>query len=78
VAAIQSYNSFERRKDGQWASQDSSEEFLERITVNFLRHECTSYEWLLESFKGRVGVQQIHDLLQAHINELVFSHYHKT
>jgi len=37
------------------ATPDSSPEFLDRISVNYLRHECTAYDEILDMFKGVVG-----------------------
>ena len=60
--ACDSYNS---RKKGYLtaldfgpASPDSDRWFLERICVNYLRHDCTNYHSGLNSVSGRVGVQQ--------------------
>ena len=51
------------------ASEMSDPAFLERITVNFVRHELTAYDQELEAVAGRVGVQ---DAVQA-IRRKVFA-----
>src|SRR6266568_504312 len=60
--AIASYNAFhaemlaERGHDYEPASEQSDTAFLERISVNFIRHELTEYDTHLEELAGRVGV----------------------
>ena len=66
-AAIEAYN--ERHWDGDGAAEDAPAEFLERITVNFIRHK---YDRALEEVAGRVGIAsavQSKDLL-SHRREL--------
>jgi hypothetical protein len=38
------------------ATTDSSDGFLHRITVNYLRHECTVYDKKLGEIKGKTGI----------------------
>lgn len=49
--------------------------FLKRITINYLRHQCTCYEDELKRFRKKVGVQEAHDILQARINEAIKQKY---
>lgn len=64
--AIHNYNQratgrrFEGREPGYWqpARRDSWPGFLERITVNFVRHQLTDYEALLVAKFGQVGVAE--------------------
>lgn len=56
--AIDSYNDFHsviRNNDLNWASTNSDVSFLNRITVNFLRHQASNYEEELENIFGKVG-----------------------
>ena len=53
-ATIEAYN--ERHWDGDGAAEDAPAEFLERITVNFIRHNLTAYDRALEEVAGRVGI----------------------
>jgi hypothetical protein len=53
-AAIEAYN--ERHWDGDGAAEDAPAEFLERITVNFIRHNLTACDRALEEVAGRVGI----------------------
>lgn len=47
----------------------SDADFLRRITTNYLRHECSSYEQQLYKFFGKTGVNEAHDILQKRIND---------
>ena len=51
------------------ADVDSDPVFLHRITMNYLRHECTSYEQELYKLFGKTGVHEAHDILQRRIND---------
>ena len=55
--AIDSYNTFHWDSD-QPASPASDPSFLDRICVNFIRHELTDYDASLEEVAGRTGVQE--------------------
>lgn len=54
--AIASYNGFVGRQfDGEQASKNSDRAFLERITVNYIRHELTEYDHQLWVVAGKSG-----------------------
>lgn len=61
--AIDYYNRRQRRRDwddDNWhefspADTDSGQGFLERITVNYIRHNLTSYDSKLIAQKGKIG-----------------------
>lgn len=58
--AIEAYNDrllHTERFEVEPASETSDPAFLERITVNFIRHQLTTYDEKLEEVAGRVGVQ---------------------
>lgn len=77
--AIDSYN--ERQMDfesDRCAAINDSQEFLNRITCNYIRHQCTDYEDILEEYKGRVGIRKIHEMIQNHINNMFYKTYNKT
>lgn len=74
------YNSWKEWKEGGWdgewrATPSSDESFLKRITINYLRHECTCYDKELEKFFKKVGVHEAHDLLRERINEAIKQKY---
>lgn len=58
--AVDHYNNlwWSRGRDDKWASLDAHPAFLDRITVNFLRHATSRYEQLLETIYGKVGVAE--------------------
>lgn len=60
LAACRHYNRLweERGECDKSASLSDDKEFLDRISVNFLRHEMTRYEENLASVSGRVGCQK--------------------
>ena len=58
-----------------YASPSSDEEFLKRITINYLRHQCTVYENELDKFHRKVGKQEAHDVLKERINEAIKEKY---
>lgn len=64
-----------RQAEREWqdwsepATTDSHPAFLERITVNFLRHALTSYEGELAQVYGKVGVREAY----RQINQKVYA-----
>lgn len=58
--AIDHYNELwaSREDYDKYASIDSPEDFLNRITVNFIRHELTSYENRLSQTYRKIGKQE--------------------
>ena len=78
--ACHHYNSWREWKEGGWdgewrASPSSDESFLKRITLNYLRHQCTCYEDELDKFRMKVGKQEAHDILQKRINDAIKQKY---
>jgi len=53
----------------------SDPEFLHRITINYLRHECTSYDDELEKLFGKTGIHEAHQILQRRINKEISTTY---
>lgn len=51
--AIDSYNA----RSDNLASAASDLDFLDRITVNYIRHNLTSYDHMLDFVKGKTGVE---------------------
>jgi hypothetical protein len=74
--AINSYNSFhhmlnvERGHEYIKASKNSDPEFLHRITVNYLRHNLSSYEERLDDLFGKVGKTEAYIILNRKICQL--------
>lgn len=71
--AIKSYNefkaymSFEIGFDFQEASHNSDKQFLNRIIVNYLRHNLSEYDYRLGEIFGKVGKQEAYKLLNKKI-----------
>lgn len=80
--ACESYNDFHQllsiRYDNDFIFadlQESDEDFLVRITKNFLRHECTKYEDYLLKMYGKTGIQEARDILHKRINDEIIKVY---
>lgn len=67
----------QRRTDFDFkdATADSDQDFLCRISVNFLRHELTPYEEHISSLYGRIGRQQAYLLLKCRILAAIAEKY---
>lgn len=82
VDAVESYNNFKSNMamergdfDYQPATINSGKEFLNRITVNFLRHRCSSYERILDNIEGKVGKKEAYALLNQKIFQRITEIY---
>jgi hypothetical protein len=61
-------------KNFDWSSAptwDSDPDFLERITLNYVRHECTNYDVLLPKLEGQVGRQVAYESLRNKVSNKV-------
>lgn len=57
------------------ASTSDCPDFLERITVNYLRHDCTDYEQRLGSLAGKTGCGEAYEALKSKINCKIYQEY---
>jgi len=81
--ACESYNDWHQvTRYGEWNEyfepvypNNPDKAFIKRITTNYLRHECTSYEYELHKLFGKTGVQEAHDILQKRINDKILETY---
>jgi hypothetical protein len=64
--AIDSYNEWHADAGG-FASHKSESAFLNRISVNFIRHELTEYDHDLEDVAGKTGVSQAVDSIRLNV-----------
>jgi hypothetical protein len=71
-SAIASYS---RANSKFAASVKSDPGFLERITVNYLRHECTQYERLLVEKFGHTGVNIAQRIVRRRVYEAIAEMY---
>jgi hypothetical protein len=74
--ACASYNSRanERGTEGG-ASLSSDSKFLDRITVNYIRHELTSYEENLYEQFGKVGIEDAIEAIRARVYDAINEKY---
>jgi hypothetical protein len=81
MEAIEAYNNFhsilliERGHDYEPASKQSDPAFLERITVNYIRHHLTEYDSHLEEVAGRVGVREAIDAIRDRVYAEIAKQY---
>jgi hypothetical protein len=68
--AIAHFNGRLRRSQSP-ASRKTSTARLDRLTVNYLRHQQTSYEEELKEFKGVVGVGEAYLVVRTRILDLI-------
>ena len=75
--ACSHYNSLwaDRGKDDKHASPSDDEVFLNRIAVNYLRHELTIYEDELVRMFGKIGAVEGRPLLKERILDLIGDSY---
>lgn len=71
--ACESYNS--RSRGDLRATPDSDPEFLDRICVNYLRHELTGYEAELDALYGQVGRKEARDIIRAKVYDAIADAY---
>jgi hypothetical protein len=69
--AIEAYNWHKFEVSHGWdytpASESSNRDFLDRITVNYLRHQMSSYEEKLFAIYGKVGTSEAYKILVQRI-----------
>ena len=53
------------------ATEQSDPAFLERITVNYIRHQLTSYDTHLEQAAGQIGVHQAGKVIRRRIYDAI-------
>ncbi|HZU01314.1 MAG TPA: hypothetical protein VFA10_16715 [Ktedonobacteraceae bacterium] len=79
--AIASYNAWNQERAWRsfeaWepATEASDPDFLERITVNYIRHHLTSYDAHLEQLAGQIGVHQAGQVIRRRIYNEIAKEY---
>jgi hypothetical protein len=62
-----------------WTGNDATKEsdpfFLERIAVNYLRHELTGYDFHLDHLRGKVGIDDAYMAIRAGIFAAIAKEY---
>lgn len=74
--ACQHYNHLasEREKDSS-ADPQSDKAFLDRITVNYLRHEMSTYEASLDLVYGKVGCNEARSKIRQKVYDAIAETY---
>jgi hypothetical protein len=57
------------------ATPESDPEFLDRISVNYLRHRCSCYDRELRRMAGKVGADEVYPALRRKVLEAIASTY---
>jgi chemotaxis protein histidine kinase CheA len=73
--AIESYNLRGGGSDFVAASWSNNDPFLERICVNFLRHEMSTYEYSLQRTLGKVGGKDAYLAIKFAVLEAIAESY---
>lgn len=86
-SSIRHFNERQKWKSAVWGdSRDNApsllkemsnveESFLDRITVNYLRHEMSNYEGLLEEKFGRIGNAEAYGVIKRRVLEVIADTY---
>jgi uncharacterized protein (DUF849 family) len=77
VLAVKHYNTLwsMRGKYDKVATINDDEEFLDRVSVNMLRHELECYEKELDKLFGKIGRAEGYSLLKNRINQEIVKTY---
>ncbi len=51
------------------------EDFIARITLNYIRHKCTKYDRVLNQLKGSVGIQETYEIIKEKVNGAIKDKY---
>jgi hypothetical protein len=47
------------------------EDFANRISTNYIRHECTNYDRVLDSLYGMVGRDKAYEIIKGKVNQVI-------
>ena len=75
--ACEHYNDLwhSRGEPDKHASINASDRFLHRITVNYLRHVQSDYEWRLLESRGKIGTREAKIIIKHHILDAISETY---
>lgn len=71
--AIAAYNAHNEYRES--ASEHDDPAFIERITLNYVRHRLTDYEETLAVLRGRPGAQAAYERGRQRLTETILVHY---
>lgn len=77
--AIDAYNMWQAnrpsvangKREGFRAGKDSDKAFLARIKSNYIRHNLTNYNEILEDIKGQVGISEAYPELKKRVQDRI-------
>lgn len=69
------YSEWPRRRSDHLASVNDDPSFLARIMVNFLRHEATSYDAVVDRLSGRAGRSEAYRVAKQRVLTAIGSRY---
>lgn len=76
VASYEDYESYRSWDEPpRIVEKDAPQEFIQRIEVNFLRHEGTLYDAELEEYAGSTGVREAVDMVRERVYEVIAKEY---
>jgi hypothetical protein len=76
--AIESYNDYNTwSEDHKSCNKNSDPLFLERIMVNYIRHELTEYDELLSMLGGWIGIREAIELVRERVYTAIAEKYPK-
>lgn len=73
--ARESYESLWASRGEERYADGDNEAFLQRIAVNYLRHECSRYEHLLTSTKGEVARREAQEIIGERVLDAIANQY---
>ena len=47
------------------------DEFANRISTNYIRHECTNYDMVLGALDGKVGRSKAYEIIKEKVNQTI-------
>lgn len=77
--AIYVYNNWQKNRpsvikgnnEGFHANKNSDGDFLDRIKSNYIRHNLTNYDDILEEIKGKTGITEVYPELKKRVQERI-------
>jgi hypothetical protein len=77
--AIHAYNTWQNNRpsvingnnEGFYADINSDSSFLDRIKSNYIRHNLTNYDEILEEIKGKTGITEVYPELKKRVQERI-------
>lgn len=83
--AIRAYNTWQNNRpsvingnnEAFHATSVSDSDFLARIRVNYIRHNLTNYDKILDDIKGKTGITEVYPELKKRVQERIKSEWNQ-